>query len=52
MGLGIPPLIIKIMLESNPLKSRFIVQRLAVVGGKFHLKLNLVKSYQTTSTGA
>ena len=30
MGLGIPTLRIKIMLESNPLKSRILVQRLAV----------------------
>ena len=29
-GLGIPTLIIKIMLESNPLKSRILVRRLAV----------------------
>ena len=30
MGLGIPPLDIKSMLESNPLKSRILVRRLAV----------------------
>ena len=30
MGLGIPPLKIEIMLESNPLKSRILVWRLAV----------------------
>ena len=30
MGLGIPPLETKIMLESNPLKSRILVGRLAV----------------------
>ena len=30
MDLGIPPLIIKIMLESNPLKSIMLVRRLAV----------------------
>ena len=30
MGLGIPPLKIKILLESNPLKSRILVRRLAV----------------------
>ena len=30
MGLGIPPLKIKIMLESNPLKSIMLVRRLAV----------------------
>ena len=30
MGLGIPPLEIKIMLESNPLRSRIVVGRLAV----------------------
>ena len=30
MGLGIPPLNIKITLESNPLKSRLVVRRLAV----------------------
>ena len=30
MGLGIPPLRIKIMLESNPLKSRILVGRLTV----------------------
>ena len=29
MGLGIPPLILKIMIESKPLKSRIVVQRLA-----------------------
>ena len=32
MGLGIPPLKIKILLQSNPLKSRILVRRLAVVG--------------------
>ena len=31
MGLGIPPLDIKMMLESNPLKSRILVRRLAVM---------------------
>ena len=31
MGLGIPPLNIKIMLESNPLKSTMLVGRLAVL---------------------
>ena len=30
MGLGIPPLQIKIMLESNPLKSTMLVGRLGV----------------------
>ena len=30
MGLGVPPLRIKIMLESNPPKSRILVRRLAV----------------------
>ena len=30
MGLVIPPLSIKILLESNPLKSRILVRRLAV----------------------
>ena len=30
MDMRIPPLIIKIMLESNPLKSRIFVRRLAV----------------------
>ena len=30
MGLGIPPLTIQILLESNPLKSRILVRRLAV----------------------
>ena len=30
MGLGIPPLKLKIMLESNPLRSRILVRRLAV----------------------
>ena len=30
MGLGIPTLTIKILLESNPLKSRILVRRLAV----------------------
>ena len=30
MGLGIPPLRIKMMLESNPLKSTMLVRRLAV----------------------
>ena len=36
MGLGIPSLILKIMLESNPLKSIILVRRLAVgvcIGG-------------------
>ena len=32
MRLGIPPLKIKILLESNPLKSRIVVRRLAVEG--------------------
>ena len=32
MGLGIPPLKFKIMLESNPLTSRIVVRRLAVAG--------------------
>ena len=31
MDMRIPPLKIKIMLESNPLKSRILVQRLAVL---------------------
>ena len=31
MGLGIPPLEIQITLESNPLKSRILVRRLAVL---------------------
>ena len=31
MGLGIPGLAIKILLKSNPLKSRILVQRLAVL---------------------
>ena len=31
MGLGIPPLWIKIMLESNPLKSKMLVGRLGVL---------------------
>ena len=31
MGLGIPPLRIKIMFESNPVKSIMLVWRLAVV---------------------
>ena len=30
LGLGIPPLQIQIMLESNPLRSRILVRRLAV----------------------
>ena len=30
MGLGVPPLKLKILLESNPLKSRILVRRLAV----------------------
>ena len=30
MGLEIPPLTIKILLESNPLKSRILVWRLAI----------------------
>ena len=30
MGLGIPPLTIKIVLESHPLKSTMLVRRLAV----------------------
>ena len=33
MGLGIPPLKIKNLLESNPLKSIILVLRLAVFGG-------------------
>ena len=33
MGLGIPPLKIKILLASNPLKSRILVRRLAVARG-------------------
>ena len=32
MGLGIPPLKIKILLESNSLKSRILVWRLAIQG--------------------
>ena len=32
MGLGIPPLHINIMLESNPLKSIILVRRLAIKG--------------------
>ena len=32
MGLGIPPLRIQIMLESNPLKSTMLVGRLGVLG--------------------
>ena len=31
MGLGIPPHKIKVLLESNPLKSRILVRRLAVI---------------------
>ena len=31
MGLGIPPLMINIMLESNPLKSTMLVRKLAVL---------------------
>ena len=31
MDMRIPPLKLKIMLESNPLKSRILVQRLAVM---------------------
>ena len=34
MGLGIPPFTLKILIESNPLKSRFLVRRLAVALGK------------------
>ena len=34
MGKRIPPLRIKIMLESNPLKSRILVRRLAVLFGE------------------
>ena len=30
MGLGIPPIKLKILIESNPLKSRIVVRRLAV----------------------
>ena len=30
MGLGIPPLRLKILLQSNPLKPRILVRRLAV----------------------
>ena len=33
MDMGIPPLGIKIMLESSPLKSRILVQSLAVGAG-------------------
>ena len=32
MGLGIPPLKIKIMLQSNPVRSRILVRRLAEIG--------------------
>ena len=32
MGLGIPPLKTKILLESNPLTSIILVRRLAVLG--------------------
>ena len=32
MGLGIPPLKLKMMLESNPMKSRILVRGLAVSG--------------------
>ena len=31
MGLGIPPLTLKIMLESSPVKSTMLVERLAVL---------------------
>ena len=34
MGLGIPPLKIKILLESNPLTSRILIRRLAVGAGR------------------
>ena len=30
VGLGIPPLQLKILFESNPLKSRILVRRLAI----------------------
>ena len=40
MDLGIPPLIIKIMLESNPLKSIMLVWRLAV---KWHTATSIQK---------
>ena len=36
MGLGIPPLNIKIMLESNPQNSRILVWRLAVASPLVH----------------
>ena len=32
LDMRIPPLRIKIMLESNPMKSRMLVQRLAIMG--------------------
>ena len=34
MGLGFPPLKIKILLGSNPLKSRILAQRLAAASSK------------------
>ena len=38
MGLRVPPLRIKIILESNPPKSRILVGRLAVPGLQRHLR--------------
>ena len=39
MGLGIPPLKIKIMLESKPLKSIMLVRRLAVLAAGVSAKI-------------
>ena len=41
MCLGIPPLEVKIMVESNPLKSRILVRRLAVAVGGHSVSLRV-----------
>ena len=47
MDMRVPPLIIKIMLESNPLKSIILVGRLGVVtkSGMFHTNKQLANKY-------
>ena len=52
MGLGIPPLKIKIMLESYPLKSRILGQRLAAMPGSAWLWLALTGSDLLALTGS
>ena len=39
IDMGIPPLEIKMLLESNPLKSRILVQRLATRSASRHLRI-------------